>query len=115
MSDEPAGEVTVLLHRWRAGDPRALNELFPLVQEELRKMARQRLRREPRGQSLQPTELVHEAYLRIAGAGGIDWEGRAHFLAVGASVMRRILVDRARRKKARNAAGRISIEADALA
>jgi RNA polymerase sigma factor (TIGR02999 family) len=92
-------DVTRLLDAAAAGDRQAAAALLPLVYAELRKLAAQRLAREAPGQTLQPTALVHEAYLRLAGPGADQsWEGRGHFFAAAAEAMRRILVDRARRK-----------------
>jgi RNA polymerase sigma factor (TIGR02999 family) len=99
-------DVTRLLDAAAAGDPRAAADLLPLVYAELRKLAAQRLAREAPGQTLQPTALVHEAYLRLAGPGADQsWEGRGHFFAAAAEAMRRILVDRARHKRSRKAGG----------
>jgi len=85
------------------GDARAASDLLPLVYQELRRLAAQRLAREQPGQTLQATALVHEAYLRLVGTGGgasaLRWDGRAHFFAAAAEAMRRILIDNARRKK----------------
>ena len=86
--------VTVLLARAQAGDRSATDELFPLVYDELRHLADRCLSAEPRGQTLQPTALVHEAYLRLVGDAG--WENRAHFFGAAAQAIRRILIDRAR-------------------
>ena len=81
------------------GDPHAAARLLPLVYEELRRLAACRLAREPSGQTLQPTALVHEAYLRLVGSRGDDgWDGRGHFFAAAAEAMRRILIENARRK-----------------
>ena len=88
--------VTVLLARARAGDRNATNELFPVVYEELRTLADRYLSAEPRGQTLQPTALVHEAYLRLVGPADGGWESRAHFFGAAARAIRRILIDRAR-------------------
>jgi RNA polymerase sigma-70 factor (ECF subfamily) len=88
-------EVVQLLDQWRGGDESAYDRLIPLVYSDLRRLARGQLRREPAGHSLQPTLLVHEAYLRLAGA-AVNWQNRTHFLSVAARVMRRILVERAR-------------------
>jgi RNA polymerase sigma factor (TIGR02999 family) len=91
-------DVTYLLTRIEAGDGRASDELLPVVYDELRRLAGQRLARESPGNTLQATELVHEAYLRLVGSEQ-RWEGNAHFFAAAAEAMRRILVDRARKKK----------------
>ncbi len=99
-------DVTRLLRDLDPDDPRAAAELLPLVYEELRRLAAARLAGEPAGQTLQPTALVHEAYLRLAGADPSQpWAGRAHFFAAAAEAMRRILVERARRKKRRKRGG----------
>jgi len=92
-------EVVHLLDQWREGDESAYNRLVPLVYADLRRLARGQLRREGAGHSLQPTLLVHEAYLRLAGA-EVAWQNRTHFLSVAAGVMRRILVERARALRA---------------
>jgi len=92
-------DVTQILAALEQGDPRAAAELLPLVYEELRKLAAARLTEEKPGQTLQPTALVHEAYLRLVGGGQPDgWDGRGHFFAAAAEAMRRILIDNARRK-----------------
>lgn len=96
--------VAGLLQEWRAGDQNAYARLIPLVYAELRRLARGHLRREARGHSLQPTMLVHEAYLRLVDA-DVDWRNRTHFLSVAANVMRRILVERARTRHARKRGG----------
>ena len=94
-------DVTKLLSAIEDGDPKAAEGLLPLVYEELRKLAAQRLALEKPGQTLQATALVHEAYLRLVGEDqGGEWNGRAHFFGAAAEAMRRILVDQARRKKA---------------
>jgi RNA polymerase sigma factor (TIGR02999 family) len=93
------GEVTVLLQQIRAGDSDAANKLIPLVLSELRNLARLQLRGERPGHTLQPTALVHEAYLRLVSDQARDWQNRAHFIGVSVSVMRRILIDYARRKQ----------------
>jgi RNA polymerase sigma factor (TIGR02999 family) len=89
-------EASQLLAAYRAGDRGALDRLFPLVYGELKALAARRMRRERREHTLQTTALVHEAYLRIAGARGDGWSGRAHFFGAAAEAMRRILVERAR-------------------
>ncbi len=88
-------DITGLLRAWAGGDSGALDQLTPLVYGELRRIARRYLRRQSPG-SIQTTELVHEAYLKLAGASGLPWQDRAHFFAVAAQMMRRILVDTAR-------------------
>ena len=93
-------DVTHLLEAVCEGDPKAADELLPLVYGELRKLAADRMAREAAGHTLQPTALVHEAWLRLAGDQNKEWEGRAHFFAAAAEAMRRILIDRARRKRA---------------
>jgi RNA polymerase sigma factor (TIGR02999 family) len=100
MEPHSPGEVTVLLQQISAGDSNAADKLIPLVIEELRRLARAQLARERPGHTLQPTALVNEAYLRLASDQARDWRNRAHFIGVSASVMRRILIDHARRKKA---------------
>jgi RNA polymerase sigma factor (TIGR02999 family) len=93
-------EVTMVLEAIQAGDPEAPAQLLPLVYDELRRLARHRLAHEAPGQTLQPTALVHEAYLRLVGEGrGQRWQGRGHFFAAAAEAMRRILVENARRKR----------------
>ena len=101
-----AEEVTGLLQRWRGGDAAALDELLPLVYAELRRCADASLRRENDAPlSLQPTALVHEAYLRLAAGADVDWQDRGHFFAVAARLMRQILVDHARARRARKRDG----------
>jgi RNA polymerase sigma factor (TIGR02999 family) len=92
-------EVTQVLHAIAEGDPDAASQLLPLVYDELRKLAAQKLAREMPGQTLQPTALVHEAYLRLVGADEEQhWDSRGHFFAAAAEAMRRILVEIARQK-----------------
>jgi RNA polymerase sigma factor (TIGR02999 family) len=99
-------DVTHILHALAHGDRRAAGELLPLVYEELRRLAAQKLAHEAAGHSLQATALVHEAYLRLVGKGDEpQWEGRGHFFAAAAEAMRRILVDEARRKRAAKRGG----------
>jgi RNA polymerase sigma factor (TIGR02999 family) len=100
---EAGHTVTNLLSRWRAGDPNALDQLMPRVYLELRRLARQYLRKERGSQTLETRDLIHEAFLRLQRQMRVDWQNRAHFLGIAATMMRRILVDRARR---RNSAGR---------
>src|SRR4051795_11497063 len=94
-------DVTQILHAIAQGDVSAASQLLPLVYDELRQLAAQRLAHEAPGQTLQATALVHEAYLRLVGGAGADpqWSNRRHFFAAAAEAMRRILVDRARRKR----------------
>src|SRR6187397_3044393 len=93
-------DVTRVLSQIEHGDPAAAEKLLPLVYDELRKLAAARLADEKAGQTLQPTALVHEAYLRlVGGADPVRWNGRGHFFAAAAEAMRRILVDNARRKR----------------
>jgi RNA polymerase sigma factor (TIGR02999 family) len=100
-------EVTQILDRVQRGDPRAAEELLPLVYEELRKLATVRMANEALGQTLQATALVHEAWLRLTGPAEIKWNGRGHFFAAAAEAMRRILVDRARRKARQRHGGQL--------
>ena len=93
-----ARDITALLKAWGQGDRAALDELTPLVYGQLRKLAAQYLRKERAGHSLQTTALVHEAYLRLVRADDAGWNDRIHFFAVCANVMRRILVDHARKR-----------------
>src|SRR5215471_14629934 len=92
------GSVTRLLQRWRDGDPQALEQLAPLVYAELRRLASSHLRRERPNHTLQPTELVHEAFVRLIRQDTPDYQNRAHFMAIAAGHMRQILVDHARRR-----------------
>ena len=96
----PAGDVTRLLDEWRRGDEGALDALLPLVYSELREMARRYLGRERRDHTLQPTAVVHEAFLRLVKQRRVDWKSRSHFFGVAAQAMRRILVDHARSRAA---------------
>ena len=109
-------EVTRILEAVGQGDRQAAAQLLPLVYDELRKLAAQRLIQEKPGQTLQPTALVHEAYLRLVGADdGRDWNSRGHFFAAAAEAMRRILVEQARRKhRLRHGGGRRRLALDQL-
>jgi RNA polymerase sigma factor (TIGR02999 family) len=93
------GDVTRILSAIEEGDAQAAEDLLPIVYDELRSLASQRLARERPGQTLQGTALVHEAYLRLIGNEHPGWQGRAHFFAAAAEAMRRILIERARRRK----------------
>jgi RNA polymerase sigma factor (TIGR02999 family) len=109
-------EVTRILSAVEQGDPHAANQLLPLVYEELRKLAAQKMAQEAPGQTLQPTALVHEAYMRLVGDQHFD--NRGHFFAAAAEAMRRILVENARRKKAQKRGGvrnRVDLEHAELA
>ncbi len=114
---KPMSEVTHILAAVERGDPRAAEQLLPLVYEELRKLAAQRLASEKPGQTLQATALVHEAYVRLVGGEQPhDWNGRGHFFAAAAEAMRRILVESARRKgRVRHGGGRTRIDLDQVA
>jgi RNA polymerase sigma-70 factor (ECF subfamily) len=98
-----SGNVTALLRAWKGGDTAAADRLMPFVYDDLRRVARRQLRREGPAATLSPTELVHESYLRLLGQA--TFENRAHFLALAATLMRRILVDRARRRRAARRGG----------
>ena len=112
-------DVTQILSAIEQGDPSAAEQLLPLVYEELRKLAAQKLAQEKAGQTLQATALVHEAYLRLVeGANAQHWNGRGHFFAAAAEAMRRVLVDQARRKLSRHRGGNLQrrpIEAQEIA
>ncbi len=94
----PVSDVTIMLQSASRGDSRAAEELLPLVYDELRKLAAARMFQAPAGQTLQPTALVHEAWMRLVDNGARTWENRAHFFNAAAESMRHILIDRARRK-----------------
>jgi RNA polymerase sigma factor (TIGR02999 family) len=100
MHQEPSSPVTQLLVRWRGGDREALEQLMPLVYEELRRLAHHYLRQERPDHTLQSTALVHEAYLRLAGHNPPQWQNRAHFFGIAAHIMRQILVEYARGRNA---------------
>ena len=101
----PVHEITQILHRLNQGDASAAERLLPLVYDELRQLATAKMAREPSGQTLQATALVHEAWLRLGGDQQPDWKNRAHFFAAAAEAMRRILIDRARRRGAQRHGG----------
>jgi len=101
VAEAPRGnDVTLLLARWRKGSADAEAELMERVQGELRRLAASYLRRERGGQTLQPTAVVNEAYIRLLPQRGVSWENRAHFFGIAAKMMRRVLVDHARRRNA---------------
>jgi len=106
MADSPTFDTTELLRAWAEGDSQALRQLTPRVYRELRRVAAHLLQNERPGLSLQSSDLVHEVYLRLVNAQDVDWQHRAHFFAIAATLMRRILLDRARRKAAAKRGGR---------
>jgi len=108
----PCGEVSRLLVAWSDGDRGALDRLTPMVNDELRRLARRYMKRERPGHSLQATALVNEAYLRLVDYNGMRWQNRAHFFAVSPQLMRRILVEHARRRNLKRGGGvpHISLE-----
>jgi RNA polymerase sigma factor (TIGR02999 family) len=113
MSSPAASPITGLLLRWSAGELGCLDELLPLVEGELRRIAHRHMRKEREGHTLQTTALVNEAYLKLVDQSRANWENRAQFLGVAASLMRRILVDHARglcRNKRGGAAGHLPID-----
>ena len=115
MAEQPVGKVTQMLRAVGDGDPRASAELLPLVYAELRKLARARMAKTPPGNTLQPTALVHEAYVRLIGNEDPSWDSRGHFFAAAAQAMRRILVEQARRKASKkHGGGRNRIDLDDL-
>jgi len=101
----PSSEVTLLLNAWCQGDSQALERLAPLVESELRKLARAYLSHEGPGHSLEPTALINEAYLRLIEWKAVEWQGRAHFYAVAAKLMRRVLVNHAESRGAQKRGG----------
>jgi len=104
-------DVTRVIEAIESGDAKAANELLPLVYEELRKLAASKMADEAPGNTLQPTALVHEAWLRLVGRENPRFAGRAHFFAAAAEAMRRILIDRARRKRAmRHGGGQVKVD-----
>ena len=118
MPEDPSGQVTELLQHWKQGDEQALQALIPLVYKELRRLAHYHLQAERPDHSLQSTALVHEAYLRLLGGQPVGLQSRAHFVAVASRLMRQILVDYARERRAskRDGGCKIAFEyLDALA
>lgn len=113
LTASPAGEVTLLLRKFQPGDAPAASRLVELIYPELKKVARKQFGRERPGHDLQPTALVHEAYLRLVAHEHHTWESRAHFYAAAANVMRRILIDHARSRSARKRDGdRVAVTFD---
>ena len=118
LAGETSASVTELLAKAGSGDASALANVFPLIYEELHRLAQQQLRREPDGHTLSPTALVHEAYMRLIDYSRMEWTGRAHFMAVASTAMRRILVDHARSHRSIKRGGalrRVPIESVDLA
>ena len=114
MADDELS-ATELLLRAGAGETSAVESMFPVVYEELRRLARQHLSRESPGRTLTTTELVHEAYLKLIDQTRVDWNGRAHFLGVAAIAMRRILVDRARsRRRLKRGGANVAVPLDSV-
>jgi RNA polymerase sigma-70 factor (ECF subfamily) len=110
---EVSGDITDLLLQWRSGDESALNRLMPRVHDELHRLARQFMRRERAGHTLQTTALVNEAYLRLVDSSQVEWHDRAHFFAIAAQLMRRVLVDEARKRNYQKRGGEFTrIELD---
>ena len=104
-AEEPKSDVTQLLRAWRGGDAVALRRLVPMVEGELRRLAYLYLNKESPGHTLQPTALVNEAYLRLIEWNGVEWQSRAHFFAVAAKIMRRVLVNHAMARGAQKRGG----------
>jgi RNA polymerase sigma-70 factor (ECF subfamily) len=115
MEESKPPEITQLLHDWANGDQAALDRLTPRVYRELRQMAGQLMKYEAPGRTMQPTALVHEAYLRLIDVDKADWQDRAHFFAVASQMMRRILVDAARKRSAAKRGGQaVRVELDEI-
>ena len=112
MPEHQSGQVTELLHHWKQGDEKALDVLVPLVYKELRRLAHYHLQSERPDHTLQSTALVHEAYLRLLGGQPVELQNRAHFIAVASRLMRQILVDYARERRAskRDGGSRMAFE-----
>jgi RNA polymerase sigma factor (TIGR02999 family) len=108
-------DITLILQAIKQGESRASEELLPLVYEELRRIAAARMAQESAGQTLQPTALVHEAWLQLVGEGDRSWQNRAHFFGAAADAMRRILIDKARRKsRLKHGGGQARLNIDEL-
>lgn len=105
MQNSSSHQISLLLDRWNHGDKHALEQLMPLVYDELRQIARGQLHRRPGGESMQTSDLLHDTYIKLAGKDEHDWKNRAHFFAVAATAMRHILVDYARSKIAQKRGG----------
>ena len=118
MSEPKTDDVTEVLARWSEGEPEAVEQLLPAVYEELQKLARRSMRQERPGHTLQPTALVHEAWLRLAGRVPPQWKDRVHFYGTVSRIMRQVLVDHARRRAAGKRGGdaiRVSFDEEAQA
>jgi RNA polymerase sigma factor (TIGR02999 family) len=115
MGTQPASDVTGLLLAWKGGDHQAFDALMPLVYAELRRIAAAHLRRERPDHTLQPTALIHEAYLRLADGKPPQWEGRVHFFSIASRLMRNILVDAARKSHAEKRGSGAKAQLDTLA
>lgn len=118
MNTKPPGEISQLLVSWSAGEEKALDELMPRVYQELRILAARQLRRERADHTLQTTGLVNEAFLKLVEQDGVQWTSRAHFFAIAATAMRRVLVDYARQRGAQKRGGdakRVSLDQVQLA
>ena len=108
-------EITRILERVQRGEAQAAEELLPVVYDELRKLAAYKMAPEPAGHTLQPTALVHEAWLRLVGSGAEHWDNRGHFFGAAAEAMRRILIERARKRlAAKRGGGAVPVEIDAV-
>ena len=107
MTTPQAPDVTVLLRAWSSGDETALEQLLPLIEAELRRLARGYMARERRGHTLQTSALMNEAFLRLVDARTIEWQDRAHFLGISARLMRRVLVDHARARGYKKRGGEV--------
>lgn len=105
MVPAECSETTRLLRAWADGDQQALGKLTPRVYDELRRLARHLMHGEQPGRTIQTTELIHEAYIKLIDVSNVDWQQRAHFFAIAAQIMRRILLDRARRRVAAKRGG----------
>lgn len=115
MATRSVQPVTQLLEAAGAGDAKASDDLLPLVYDELRRLAEQHMAAEPAGHTLQPTALVHEAYVRLVGGQELQWDSRGHFFAAAARAMRQILIDRARRRQAeKHGGGRVRLGLDQI-
>lgn len=114
-TEPSAGRITQLLGEWRGGNERALDELVPLVYDELRRLARHYFNLERKRPTLETSDLIHDAFVRLCDLQTVDWQDRIHFFAVAARVMRRILIDRARRRQnAKHGGGLLELRLDEI-